>query len=101
MSDVSCISSSVIRQEIPESAVPEDLCHSKAPTPNDSLEPPVARQHNAGASHQSPSLPRSTMGRARGLSAPVWPARVTPRAGPGAPPQTCHSPPAIEPRVNL
>lgn len=63
MSDVPCIRSFQCNyMEIPESAVPEDLCHSRAPTPtnNDSLEPPVARQHNAGASYHSPS-PCSTM----------------------------------------
>lgn len=61
MSDVSCISFFQCNwTEIPESAVPEDLCHFKAQTPNDSLEPLVARQHNARASHHNP-IPCSTM----------------------------------------
>lgn len=48
MSDVSCISSFQCNwTEIPESVVPEDLCHFKAPAPNDSLEPLAAWQHNA------------------------------------------------------
>lgn len=53
------VSSSVIRRRF-QSAVPEDLCHSKAPT-NDSLEPLVARPHKAEL-HITQPLPRSTMG---------------------------------------
>lgn len=55
MSDVSCISSFQCNwTEIPESVVPEDLCHFKAPTANDSLEPLAEWQHNASASHHNP-----------------------------------------------
>lgn len=101
--------------EIPGSAVPEDLCHfqSSTTTSNDSLEPPVARQHNASASHHKPRSPQHN---GRTPSPPRRPpdprpaahqsgsARVSPlagRTGTGAPLQTCHSPPAIEPRANL
>lgn len=83
MSDVSCISSFQCNwTEIPESVVPEDLCHFKAPAPNDSLEPLAEWQHNASASHHNPT-PCRTMAGPRALSAPVWPAKVTPRAGRG------------------
>lgn len=100
--------------EIPGSAVPEDLCHfqSSTTTSNDSLEPPVARQHNASASHHKPrspqhngrTLPPGLYPDPRPAAHKSRPARVSPlagRAGSGAPPQTCHSPPAIEPRANL